>query len=316
MFELLGPAISVSANVLLIWSGFRAWRIKNAFLKWSSVSLAALLSTVATAISVLLVVGLFKLHARTAPAVVLKLSPTPEQIQRGEDIANSFCSGCHSKTGTLTGGNNIADDLPVPVGAFVSSNLTPAGPLSGWSDGEIFRAIRNGIDRDGRWLMIMSYTNAGRLSDDDTKAVIAYLRHLSPAGQQTPNPSDRLNPLGMLMLGAGMLPAGKPISHETITAPPKAPTAVYGEYILSYQDCRECHGKDLSGGVPGQLAPLGPGLSLVKGWKLEEFIATMRNGIDPNGHEIGKQMPWKPIGRMSDEELGAIYEYLTHLPNT
>jgi mono/diheme cytochrome c family protein len=316
MFELLGPAISVSANVLLIWSGFRAWRIKNAFLKWSGVSLAALLSTVATAISVLLVVGLFKLHARTAPAVLLKLSPTSEQIQRGEEISNSFCGGCHSKTGTLTGGNNIGEDLPVPVGAFVSSNLTPAGPLSGWSDGEIFRAIRNGVGRDGRWLMIMSYTNAGKLSDDDTKAVIAYLRHLSPAGQQTPNPSDRLNPLGMLMLGAGMLPTGKPISHETITAPPKAPTAVYGEYILSYQDCRECHGKDLSGGVPGQLAPLGPSLHLVKDWKLGEFIATMRNGVDPNGHEIGKQMPWKPIGRMSDEELGAIYEYLTHLPNT
>ena len=51
MFELLGPAISVSANVLLIWSGFRAWRIKNAFLKWSGVSLAAVLSTVATAAS-------------------------------------------------------------------------------------------------------------------------------------------------------------------------------------------------------------------------------------------------------------------------
>jgi mono/diheme cytochrome c family protein len=316
MFELLGPAISVTANVLLIWSGFRAWRIKNAFLKWSSVSLAALLSTVATAISVLLVVGLFKLHARTAPAVALNISPTSEQIQRGEEISNGFCSGCHSKTGTLTGGNNVADDLPVPVGAFVSSNLTPAGPVSRWSDGEVFRAIRNGVDRDGRWLMIMSYTNAGKLSDDDTKAVIAYLRHLSPAGQQTPNPPDRLNPLGMLMLGAGMLPTGKPISHETITAPPKAPTAVYGEYILSYQDCRECHGKDLSGGVPGQLAPLGPSLHLVKDWKLEEFIATMRNGVDPNGHEIGKQMPWKPIGRMSNEELGAIYEYLTHLPNT
>jgi mono/diheme cytochrome c family protein len=316
MFELLGPAISVTANVLLIWSGFRAWRIKNAFLKWSGVSLAALFSTVATAISVLLVVGLFKLHARTAPAVELKISPTTEQIQRGEEISNGFCSSCHSKTGTLTGGNNIGEDLPVPVGAFVSPNLTPAGPLSGWSDGEIFRAIRNGVDRDGRWLMIMSYTNAGKLSDDDTKAVIAYLRRLSPAGQQTPNPPDRLNALGVLMLGAGMLPAGKPISHDTITAPPKAPTAVYGEYILSYQDCRECHGKDLSGGVPGQLAPLGPGLRLVKDWKLEEFVATMRTGVDPNGHEIGKQMPWKPIGRMSDEELSAIYEYLTHLPNT
>lgn len=314
MFELLAPAISVTVNGLLIWSGFRAWRVKKRLLKWSGAGLATLLSTVATAISVLLIAGLFKLHARTAPVVTLNVSGTPEQIRRGEEISNGFCSGCHSKTGTLTGGNNIGDDLPVPVGAFVSSNLTPAGPLARWSDGEIFRAIRNGVDRDGRWLMIMSYTNAGKLSDSDTKAVIAYLRHLPPAGQPTPNPPDHLNLLGTLMLGAGMLPTGKAVSRSIIIAPPKAATSVYGEYILSYQDCRECHGMNLTGGVPGQLALLGPDLNLVKYWKLEEFIAAMRTGIDPNGHEISEKMPWRPIGRMSDEELGAIYRYLTQMP--
>lgn len=315
MFELLAPAISVAANALLIWSGFCVWRVKNGFLKWSGAGLAALLSTVVTAISVLLIVGLFKVHARTAPTVALNVSGSPEQIRRGGEISNGFCSGCHSKTGTLTGGINIADDLPVPVGAFVSSNLTPAGPLGRWSDGEIFRAIRNGVDRDGRWLIIMSYTNAGKLSDDDTRAVIAYLRRLPPAGQPTPNPPDHLNALGFLMLGAGMLPMGNPVSQGMVTAPPKAANSAYGEYILSYQDCRECHGKHLTGGLPGQLAPLGPDLNLVKEWKFEEFVAAMRTGVDPNGHEIARQMPWKPIGRMGDEELRAIYEYLTHLPH-
>jgi hypothetical protein len=38
----------------------------------------------------------------------------------------------------------------------------------------------------------------------------------------------------------------------------------------------------LTGGVPGQLGPLGPALNLVKGWKLARFIATMRTGIDPD----------------------------------
>ena len=52
----------------------------------------------------------------------------------------------------------------------------------------------------------------------------------------------------------------------------------------------------------------------MKGWKLEEFVATMRTGVDPNGHELSKEMPWQPIGRMSDEELSAVYEYLTHSP--
>jgi mono/diheme cytochrome c family protein len=316
MSELLAPAISVAANGLLIWSGFRAWRSKNRFLKWSAAGLAALLSTLATVISVLLVVGLFKLHARTAPAVVLKISGTPELIQRGEEISNGFCSACHSKTGTLTGGKNLGDDFPVPVGAFVSSNLTPAGPLSRWSDGKIFRAIRNGVDRDGRWLIVMSYTNAGKLSDDDTRAVIAYLRNLPAGGQQTPNPPDHLNLLGVLMLGAGMLPTGKPVSTSVVTAPARAPTSLYGAYILSYQDCRECHGKDLTGGVPGQLGPLGPDLNLVKEWSFGEFLTTMRTGVDPTGHKLSEQMPWRPIGRMGDVELQAIYQYLNQLPRS
>jgi hypothetical protein len=77
------------------------------------------------------------------------------------------------------------------------------------------------------------------------------------------------------MLGAGMLPGGKPVFTGVITAPPKRPTMQYGEYILSYQDCRECHGANLTGGVEGQLGPIGPDLNLVKEWKLEGFIATI-----------------------------------------
>ena len=54
----------------------------------------------------------------------------------------------------------------------------------------------------------------------------------------------------------------------------------------------------------------------MKEWKLEEFVATMRTGTDPDGHELSEQMPWRPIGKMDDEELGAVYEYLTHLPGS
>jgi mono/diheme cytochrome c family protein len=315
MLELLGPAMSITTAALLVRTSLRIWRAENKFLKWGGTGLAAFFSAAVSLISLIMIVGLFKLHARNAPALDLKVAGTPEEIVRGQAISDGFCSGCHSKTGTLTGGLDVAQDLPVPIGSFVASNLTPAGGLSHWSDGEIFRAIRNGVDRDGHWLIIMSYTNAGKLSDDDTGAVIAYLRSLPAAGKQTDNPPDHLNLLGVVMLGAGMLPKGKPVFTGIITAPPRSPTLLYGEYILSYQDCRACHGDKLTGGVSGQLAPLGPDLSLVKGWKFEEFLATMRTGVDPNGHELGKQMPWRPIGRMGDEELRAIYEYLTHMPD-
>jgi mono/diheme cytochrome c family protein len=314
MFEMLILAIPIATAALLVWSSIRAWRTKKPLLKWGGGGLAALSAAVVTLIGVVLLEGLFKLHARSAPTVTLKVAGTEDQIRRGQAIADGFCSACHSKTGRMTGGLEIGKHFPVPIGSFVSSNLTPSGELSRWSDGDIFRAIRNGLDRDGRWLIIMSYTNAGKLSDEDIWAVIAYLRSLPAAGRTTPNPPDHLSPLGLVMLGAGMLPTGKPTSSGTIIAPSHGATAQYGEYIVSYQDCRECHGQRLTGGMPGQLGPLGPDLTPVKDWTFEAFAATLRTGVDPNGHALGEDMPWKPLGRMDDETLRAIYEYLAHLP--
>jgi cytochrome c553 len=316
MLNIFGLVMLIATAALLVWSSNRAWQVKNNFFKWGGVSLTALLAAAVSFVSVLTIAGLFKLPARSAPVPDLKVAGTAEQIQRGQAIANSFCGACHSKTGPLTGGVDIGKDFPIPVGSFVSSNLTPAGQVNHYSDGEIFRAIRNGIDADGRWLTVMSYTNAGKLSDDDIQALIAYIRSQPAAGQETVNPPDQLNLLGVIMLGAGMLPGGKPVFTGVITAPPKGPTVQYGEYVLSYQDCRECHGANLAGGLEGQLGPIGPDLNLVKEWKLVEFIATMRTGTDPGGHELSKQVPWRPIGKMDDEELVAVYEYLTHLPGS
>jgi cytochrome c553 len=313
MLNIICLVLLIVTTVLLVRSCTRAWRVRNALLRRISVSLTALLAAVVSLVSVLTIVGLFKLHTRNAPIPDLNIAGTSQQIQRGQAIAKSFCDACHSKTGQLTGGAEMGEELPIPVGSFVSSNLTPAGRLIRWSDGEIFRAIRNSIDADGRWLTIMSYTNAGKLSDDDIAAVIAFIRNQPAAGQQTSNPPDQFNLLGVIMLGAGMLPAGKPVFPGRITAPAKGPTVAYGEYILSYQDCRECHGADLTGGVQGQLAPIGPGLTLISDWSLQEFIATLRTGIDPSGHQLSKQMPWRPIGRMDDEELSAVFEYLTQM---
>ena len=251
--------------------------------------------------------GLSALAASVGLAVALTLASLPAAAKDKAKVAF---------IGPLTGGVDIGKDLAVPVGAFVSSNLTPAGLLSHWTDGEIFRAIRNGVDAEGHRLVIMSLTNAGRLSDDDTHALIAYIRRLPADGVATPDPPDQLSLLGLVMLGVGQFPPAKPVNTGVITAPLKAPTFQYGEYLLSYQDCRECHGKDLTGGVQGQWAPIGPGLSLVEGWSREEFMATLRTGKDPGGHEINERMPWRALGKMDDVELSAIYEYLTHMSDS
>ena len=308
MPNIVGLIVLVAIAAFMVWIGTRALKVQSRAMRWSGVGLAAVLTIAVSSVSALIATGLVKQNGRAAPVPSLKVELTSERIARGKAVADSFCSGCHATA--LTGGGNLAKDLPIDIGSFVAANLTPAGVLKQWADGEIFRAIRNGIDANGSWLVIMSFTNASRLSDDDTAAVIAYLRSLPAAGVPTPGQLDRFNLLGLAMLGAGLLPEAKPVTATRIAAPSKGRTAQYGEYLLSYQDCRECHGKDLGGGVPGQLPPLGPDLGVVRQWTLGEFVTTMRSGVDPNGHQLDEQTPWRPIGRMDDDELAATYQYL------
>ena len=102
-----------------------------------------------------------------------------------------------------------------------------------------------------------------------------------------------------------------PERSGAITAPPKAATAEYGKYIISYAGCNSCHGKDFTGGTPGGLSPVGPNLTgIVPKWTREEFIKTLRTGVDPSGHQLSDLMPWKYRGRLDDEELTAVYEFL------
>ena len=266
------------------------------------------------AIAALMVRGLSLLYARDAEVPVLHVALTPERIARGHEIAETFCGGCHSPKGEMTGGTDIGKHLPVRIGSLVAPNLTPAGPVAQWSDGEIFRAIRNGVDADGRWLIIMSYTNAGNLADEDIKSLIAYMRSLIPAGAPTQVPADQFNPLGAAMLGAGMLPRGHAVNEGTILKPMPGANVAWGQYLLSYQDCSACHGADLHGGVQGQMAPIGPDLVMVSAWSLQDFITTMRTGIDPNDHQIQDPMPWRILAKMDDHDLEALFQALTHLP--
>jgi cytochrome c553 len=313
MMIIVGLGIFLGGIALSIWAARRVSRLKNRLFRCSATLATSVCTAGCFAAAVFVVNGLVRLHRRDAPVPNIKVAGTREQIQRGYAIANAFCGECHSKIGPMTGGVEIGEHFPIPMGSFVSANLTPAGALSSWSDGQIFRAIRNSLDAQGHWLTVMSYTGSSLLSDTDIQSVIAYLRSLRAGGQPTPSPPDRLNLLGLILLGSGQMPMGKPVFNGVITAQPPAVTAEYGKYLVTYQDCSACHGENLSGGVAGQMAPIGPDLHFVKAWKREEFIAAMRTGTDPGGHVIGARMPWRAIGRMSDDELSAIYEYLTHL---
>lgn len=140
----------IAIVALLTWSGFRAWRVRNSFLKWGGVGLTAVLAVAVSSVSALTITGMVKQHARSAPIPNLKIEATPGRIARGKAVVDGFCSACHSTTGTLTGGLDIGKHFAIPMGSFVSPNLTSAGLMKHWSDGEIFRAIRNSVDAAGR----------------------------------------------------------------------------------------------------------------------------------------------------------------------
>ena len=296
--------------VLLAWLATRAWRSPRWYVKWPGMILSGLLSLVFVAVCAVALQGLYKLYWPQGSDIQLTVEGTPEQIQRGQYLASAFCAGCHSQTGELplAGGVDLAKDVPMPIGSMISANLTPAGPLQNWTDGEIYRALRESVDNKGRALPTMSTVYARFMSDEDIKAIIAYLRSQPAVDHPIQDPPSQLNFLGVLVTGMGMVPELPEVTGEII-APPKEATAEYGAYIISYQDCRLCHGANLTGGT-NTLTPNGPTLRMVKGWTQEQFIDAMRTGVNPDGRQLIELMPWKIIGRMDDTDLAALYQYI------
>ncbi|MBK8935374.1 MAG: hypothetical protein IPM76_24260 [Chloroflexi bacterium] len=111
---------------------------------------------------------------------------------------------------------------------MVTENLTPGGKLAAYSDGELFRVLRHGINQEGDLLGFMPLLPYGQLSDDDTEAIIAYLRTQPPVAQPVTT-GDKLTFVGAVMYGAGVF--GTLENHpDHQSAPPEGITAEYGKY--------------------------------------------------------------------------------------
>ena len=210
----------------------------------------------------------------------------------------------------MEGGYNflVEGDAP-PVGTLYPPNLTPIH-LAEWTDGEIVRAIREGVHRNGRALLIMPSSMFRNLSDDDVGAIVAYLR--SQPSVEPDTPPTRLNVLGAILVNAGPIFEAQPPIAEPVVAPAADLSAEYGEYLASFT-CTVCHGANLRGveqmGAPGLL---GPGLA----WTAEQFIHFIRTGLRPDGSAVdGVEMPWEALGEIfqDDDELRAIFAHVASL---
>lgn len=307
MFDVLGVSLLGGLTVVFGWSTRRAWKAKRRVGKWFGAVSAGLLTVMAAAIFAAVLVGFGRLNRKyDNPLPSLSVAATPEQIAKGERLGR-LCEDCHSADGAEgLGGQWFLEDAP-PIGTFYAPNLTPTH-LEEWTDGEIVRAIREGIHRSGRSLLIMPAQALRNLSDEDVLAVVAYLRSLPPIEPDTP--TNRLNLLGAMMAALGVAPfvAQAPIT-EPVVAPPAGPTAAYGEYLASYA-CTSCHGADLAGDEPSATPGLrGAGFT----WNEDHFIHFIRTGERPSGPPVdGELMPWADLSEyfQDDDELRAIFAHL------
>lgn len=196
-------AIVIILALLFGWLATRAWRARRALVKWSGTIVAGLLAALCTLVVALALAGLYRINRPpSAPAPAVQIEVSPEQLARGENLAQ-LCIGCHSTTGDLPL-DGSDENFGAEFGTLYAPNLTPGGRLANWTDGEIIRAIREGVDKEGRALLLMPSDQFHRMSDADVRALVAYLRS-QPAVEHTP-PETQFNLLGTLLVGAGNIP--------------------------------------------------------------------------------------------------------------
>ena len=282
------------------------------------------------------------------PASTEKIEPTPERLARGKYLVDhvTICFDCHSERlpaygfPVKPGREGVAgfvwnEEAGFP-GVLAAANITPDPDtgLGKWTDGEILRAIREGVDREGNALFpIMPYGHYRNLSDEDGKAIVAYLRTLAP--QRYEKPAKALNmPLPFV---EKFIP--KPV-ETAVPEPDRRNSVAYGKYLATIAACADCHtpkddrgeplpGKEFAGGWemhgPGvrvKTANITPHPSTWMGKATrEEFIGRFKAFANVNASNAPQPqngrntlMPWLTYSGMTEEDLGAIYDYLKTVP--
>ena len=239
-------------------------------------------------------------------------------VERGKYLfASRGCVDCHGSAGT--GRTFVEDGGLVIAGPNITTG--PGGVVGAYQPVDWVRAIRHGVNPQGRPLMIMPSEDYNRFTDDDLASLVAYVRSLPPASGQgavvkLPLPVKALYGYGAIKDAAAR------IDH---TLPPQQPvpegvTLEHGAYVANM--CIGCHGVGLVGGkIPGgppdwpPAAKLTPGEGSVMGRypSAETLIAMFRSGKRPDGVAV-QVMPFESLREMSETDLRALYLYLKALP--
>jgi mono/diheme cytochrome c family protein len=286
--------------------------------------LAYVLGGLVTVVAALVVAIYGVTWARTGRTFDVAATPVPVSrdsatLARGEHLVTAIgkCAECH---GADYGGKVFIDDPA--LGRVVARNITPGGEVAQYSDAELARAIRHGVRKNGKGLLIMPSADYAGFSDEDVGAVVSYLRSLPPVTR--PLPPTEMHFLARALWTFGQLPLMDALAIDHAKRAPErvavAPTPEYGHYLANVGGCTGCHGPGLSGGkIPGTppdwrpAANLTPAGNLGK-WTVDDFTRALRTGRRPDGSPIDTIMPWRAAGQMTDDEIHAVYAYLKTVP--
>lgn len=280
---------------------------------------------------------------KVGAAAKIQITATPEMKQRGEYLFNhvAACVHCHSTrditryTAPIIPGTEGKGGLDFAAfekmsGTLQSANITPAA-IGDWTDGELLRAITEGVNKDGKALFpIMPYPNYGVLDRNDMEAIVVYLRTLAPIDNVVPETNLPI-PLNIIVK---MIPQPAHLQAR----PDTTDLVTHGKYLVTMASCGDCHtqrikgevvaGMEFAGGMEFDL-PFGvvrsanitpDSVTGIGSWTRERFIDKFRMYSPENyvAPEVGVEgantvMPWIPFSGMSEYDLGAIYTYLRTL---
>lgn len=225
------------------------------------------------------------------------------------------CTDCHADD--LGGKVFLDDDM---LGHVIARNLTKGegGLPKDYNVEDWVLALKHGIRKDGKPLLIMPSHEFTLLSEQDMAAIIAYSMSLPDVDREFP--ASSVGPLGIILTDIGKLPLlpAEQIDHDRMLIKEvKAEVSIaYGKYIST--SCQGCHRENMKGGEP--IAPGFPEVIDISStgnpgkWTDEQFIHTLRTGVTPEGKILDpKDMPWTMAKEFTDVELKALHLYLNSL---
>jgi mono/diheme cytochrome c family protein len=277
-------------------------------------------------------------HHETRSTTVVEATPPPAatetqagtaRLERGAYVANvAGCLVCHtpltaagSSDMSRLGAGGFEDKIP-GLGVWRGPNITPdrASGIGAWTDDQIANAIRTGVRPDGKRLApIMPYPFYNKMTDGDVRALVIYLRALTPVDNPVPRSDLKMEPVIVAP------------PHDNVD--PMGDLGGHGEYLATMMHCAACHtpqtgafaGQPYAGGtiftLKGGRTVIAPNITSdpatgLGNWSNKDVAMTIQTMIDPNGRTIEPPMAMyrDAWSRLNDKDLQALAAFVKAIP--